>query len=150
MSRTDDAQAGLAEIAKRREQAIDGALRGRHRGCDAAGSVAMIAGFAALDLSASAGLRNGMLGVALLAALVCFTRAGRQGRAVMHQSQLTGRFWAVLGGFALAAAVLAYAGMWLATRTDLPLRHTAIGVVLVVLIAVSGPLFRKLTRRATA
>ncbi|MFC5827822.1 hypothetical protein [Nonomuraea insulae] len=150
MNHTDDAQAGLAEIAKRRNQVIDGASRGRHRGWDATGMVAMIAGFAALDLPVPSALQLSILGVALVAGLTCFTIAGRRSRAVMHQSQLTGRFWAVLGGMALAGAVLAFAGMWLVDRIDFPLRHTLIGVVIAVIVAAAEPLYRALMRRATA
>ncbi|MFB4266069.1 hypothetical protein [Nonomuraea sp. GTA35] len=150
MNHTDDAQARLAEIAKRRSQVIDGASRGRHRGWDAAGMIAMIAGFGALDLPVASGLSLGLLGVAMVAALVCFTRAGRHSRAVMHPSQLTGRFWAVLGGCALAAGALTFAGMWLVGRSDLPLRNTLIGVLLVVLVVAGEPLYRALVRRAAA
>lgn len=150
MNHTDDAQAGLAEIAKRRDQVIDGASRGRHRGWDATGMVAVIAGFAALDLPVPSALQLSILGVAVVGGLTCFTLAGRRSRAVMHQSQLTGRFWAVLGGFGLAAAVLAFAGMWLVGQIDLPLRHTLFGVILAVIVAAAEPLYRALMRRATA
>ncbi|MBC6457484.1 hypothetical protein [Actinomadura sp. HBU206391] len=150
MDHIEDAQADLAEIAKRRNQAADGASRGRHRGWDATGMLTMIAGFAALDLPASPALQLALFGVALAAALTCFTRAGQRSKAVMHQPQLTGRFWAVLGGFALAACVLTLAGMWLLDRIDIPLGYTLIGVLLAVLSAVTEPLYRALLRRPTA
>ncbi|GAA5085449.1 membrane protein implicated in regulation of membrane protease activity [Thermocatellispora tengchongensis] len=150
MDHIEDAQARLTEIAKRRDQALDGASRGRHRGWDAAGALAMIAGFAALDLPAPSALQLGLFAVALVAALTCFTRAGRRGKVVMHQSQMTGRFWAVLGGFALASGVLAFAGIWLVNRIDIPLRFTLVGVLLAVLIAVTEPLYRALLRRTAA
>ncbi|MEV1173784.1 hypothetical protein [Nonomuraea sp. NPDC049784] len=150
MSHAEDAQASLTEIAKRRNQVIDGASRGRHRGWDATGMLAMIAGFAALDLPVPSALKLSLLGVALVAALACFTRAGRRSKAVMHQSQLTGRFWAVLGGVALAAGALAFAGMWLVERIDIPLRYTFMGAILAALIAAAGPLYRALLHRATA
>src|SRR4051812_37715402 len=113
MNDTEDAQARLTEIAKRRNQVIDGASRGRHRGWDAAGMAALIAGFAALDLHVAPALQLSLLGVALVAALTCFTQAGKRSKAVMHQSQLTGRFWAVIGGFAIGAGALTAGGMWL-------------------------------------
>lgn len=146
----EDAQAGLAEIAKRRNQVIDGASRGRHRGWDAAGMLAMIAGFAALDLPAPSALQLSLLGVATVAALVCFTQAGRRGKALIHQSQLDGRFWAVLGGSALVFGVLAFGGMRLIDQIDLPLSHTLFGVLFVILIAASEPVYRALLRRTTA
>ena len=149
MNHTEDAQARLAEIAKRRNQVIDGASRGRHRGWDGTGMLAMIAGFAALDLPLPAALQLSLFGVALVAALVCFTRAGQRSKAVMHRSQLTGRFWAVLGGFAVAAGAVTVAGMWLVDQIDIPLRHTLVGVLVAVLIAATQPLYRVLLRRAS-
>lgn len=150
MNHTEDAQARLTEIAKRRNQVIDGASRGRHRGWDAAGMAAMIAGFAAMDLPAGPALQLSLFGVALVGAMVCFTRAGLRSKAVMHQSQLTGRFWAVIGGFAIAAGVLVLAGTWLVDQIDFPLRHTLLGVLLVALLVVTRPLYRVLLHRTTA
>lgn len=150
MNHIEDARAGLAEVAKRRNQVIDGASRGRHRGWDATGMVAMIAGFAALDLPVASALQLILLGVAMVAALTCFTRAGQRSKVVMHKSQLTGRFWAVLGGFALAAGALAFAAMWLVDQIDITLRYTLIGVLLAVLIAATEPLYQALLHRATA
>jgi hypothetical protein len=150
MDHFEDAQADLAEIAKRRNQVIDGASRGRHRGWDATGMLAMISGFAALDLPGSPALQLSLFGVAVVAALVCFTRAGQRSKAVMHRSQVTGRFWAVLGGFALVSGVLSCAGILLVDRIDFPLRHALLVVLLVVLIAAGQPLYRSLLRRTTA
>ncbi len=150
MNHIEDAQAGLAEVAKRRNQAIDGASRGRHRGWDATGMLAMLAAFAALDLPGSSVLRLTLFGVGMLAALVCFTRAGRRSTVVMHKSQMTGRFWAVLGGMALAAGALLFGLMWLVDQTGIPLRSTLVGVLFVALIATTEPLYRLLLRRATA
>jgi len=149
MNHTEDAQARLAEIAKRRNQVIDGASRGRHRGWDATGMAAMIAGFAALDLPVAPALQLSLFGVALVAALTCFTRAGQRSKALMHQSQLTGRFWAVLGGFAIAAGALTLAGMWLVEQIDIPLGYTLLGVLIVALIVVTQPLYRLLLHRTT-
>jgi hypothetical protein len=150
MTNSEDARASLAEIAKRRAQVVDGASSGRHRGWDAFGMLALVAGFAALDLPASSALQLGLFLVAVVAALACFTRAGLRGRAVMHRSQLTGRFWAVLGGFALAAGAVSFGATWLVDRIDIPLRYTLVGVLLVGLIAAGQPLYRALLRRATA
>lgn len=150
MDHSEDAQARLDEITKRRRQAADGASRGRHRGWDGAGAVAMICGFAALDLPVSSGPQLALFGVAVVAALACFTRAGRRGKALLHPSQLTARFWALLGGTALVAAALVLGGLWLLSGTDLPVRNTLMGVVLVVLIAAAEPLYRALLRRALA
>lgn len=150
MDRSEDAQARLEEIAKRRNQAIDGASRGRHRGWDATGIAAMIAGFAALDLPVPPVLQLSLLGIALVAALTCFTRAGRRSKALMHHSQVTGRFWAVVGGFALAFAALVSAAMALVDQLEVPLRHTLIGVLVAVLIVATQPLYRVLLHRATA
>jgi hypothetical protein len=150
MNDIENAQASLAEIAKRRNQVIDGASRGRHRGWDATGMLATIAGFAAQDLPLPSALQLSLFGVAMVAALACFTRAGQRSKAVMHRSQLNGRFWAVLGGFALAAGVLAFAGMWLVDRIDFPLRYTLLGAILAALVAAAGPLYRVLLPRAKA
>ncbi|GIF76451.1 hypothetical protein [Asanoa siamensis] len=150
MDQVDEARAGLAEIAKRRNQVVDGASRGRHRGWDAAGAVAMIAGFAALDLPLPPAAQLTLLGVATVVALACFTRAGRRGKVQLHRSQLTGRFWAVLGGLALATGAVAYGGLWLADRTDLPLRYTLVGVLLTALVAAGDPLYRTLQHRTSA
>jgi hypothetical protein len=149
VNHTNDAQAGLDEIAKRRNQVIDGAARGRHRGWDATGTITVIAAFAALDLPLSSGLQLGLFGVAMIASLVCFTRAGLRGKAVIHRSQMTGRFWVVLGGFALTAGVVALAGGWLVDRIDIPLSNTLTGVALAVLLAAGQPLYRTLMRRTT-
>jgi hypothetical protein len=149
MNHIEDARAGLAEVAKRRNQAIDGASRGRHRGWDATGMLAMIAAFAALDLPGSSVLRLTLFGVGMVAALVCFTRAGRRSTVVMHQSQMTGRFWAVLGGMALGAGAVSLAVMWLVEQIDFPLRNTLAGVLFVVLVAAAEPLYRVLLRRTT-
>jgi hypothetical protein len=150
MNHTEDAQARLAEIAKRRNQVIDGASRGRHRGWDATGMAALIAGFAALDLPVAPALQLSLMGIALIAALTCFTQAGKRSKALMHQSQLTGRFWAVVGGFAIAFGALALAGRWLVEQIDFPLRHTLLGVLIVALIVVTQPLYRVLLHRTTA
>jgi hypothetical protein len=40
--------------------------------------------------------------------------------------------------------------MWLVGRSDLPLRNTLIGVLLVVLVVAGEPLYRALVRRAAA
>ncbi|SDQ90735.1 hypothetical protein [Thermostaphylospora chromogena] len=146
----DDARAGLAEITKRRNQVIDGASRGRHRGWNAAGMLAMIAGFAAMDLPASSVLQLSLFGVAMVAALVCFTQAGRRGKALIHQSQMDGRFWAVLGGSALVFGVLAFGGLRLLDHSGLPLSHALFGVLFTVLIAVTEPVYRALLRRTAA
>ena len=150
MNDTEDAQARLTEIAKRRNQVIDGASRGRHRGWDATGMAALIAGFAAMDLPMAPALQLILLGVALVAALTCFTQAGKRSKALMHQSQLTGRFWAVLGGFAIAFGALTLGGMWLVDQIDIPIRYTLLGVLVVALIAVTQPLYRVLLHRTTA
>jgi hypothetical protein len=142
--------ASLAEIAKRRSQVMDGASRGRHRGWDAAGLLTAVAGFAAQDLPVPSALRLTLFGVAVVAALACFTRAGRRGKAVMHRTQLTGRFWAVLGGLSLTAGAAVGAGVWLFGETDLPVRNTLLGVLTAVLIAAGEPLYRALLRRAEA
>src|SRR5262249_48242247 len=131
-------------------QVTDGASRGRHRGWDATGTIAVIAGFAALDLPVPSALQWTLFGVVSVAALACFTRAGQRSKVVMHQSQLTGRFWAVLGGFTLASGVLTFAVMWLVNQIDIPLRHTLIGAILAALIAAGEPLYRMLMQRATA
>ncbi|PZG02771.1 hypothetical protein [Micromonospora deserti] len=148
MSHIDDAQARLAEVTKRRNQAIDGASRGRHRGWGT--QLAMIAGFAALDLPVPPALQLSLFGAAAVAALICFTRAGQRSKAALHRSQLTGRFWAVLGGFALAAGVLAFVGMWLVNRIDSPLHNTVLGMLLAALVAAGEPLYRMILRRATS
>lgn len=136
-------EASLAEIAKRRSQVMDGASRGRHRGWDAAGTLAAVAGFAAQDLPAPSALRLTLFGVAAVAALACFTRAGRRAKVVMHRTQLTGRFWAVLVGLSLAAGAIVGAGAWLFGQADLPLRNTLLGVLIAVLIAAGDPLSRR-------
>lgn len=150
MNNTEDAQARLTEIAKRRNQVIDGASRGRHRGWDATGMAAMIAGFAALDLPVAPALQVSLLGVALVAALTCFTRAGQRSKALMHKSQLTGRFWAVLAGIAIGTGSLTLVGKWLVEQIDIPLRYTLLGVLVVALILVAQPLYRVLLHRTTA
>jgi hypothetical protein len=148
MNEIEDAQARLAEITKRRDQAIDAASRGRHRGWDAAGAIAMVAGFAAMDLPVPWGGQLAIFFVATIAALTCFTRAGQRGKAVMHRSQVTGRFWAVLGGVAAVSGVLAFAGLWLVERIDMPLRHGLLGLLLAAFIMAGQPLYRRLMRRA--
>ncbi|MGW3342555.1 hypothetical protein ACWDA3_04575 [Nonomuraea rubra] len=150
MNHTDDAQAGLEEIARRRGQVIAGASRGRHRGWDAAGLILMIAGFAAMDLPVARGLQLGLLGVAVVAALACFTRAGHRSSAVIHPSQVTGRFWALLGGCALFGAVFAIVTMWLVRQSGFPLGHTMAGVIFAALVAAGQPLYRAVARRVTA
>jgi hypothetical protein len=147
MDRTEDARARLAEITERRKQALEGTTRGRHRGWDTTGLLATIAGFAALDLPTPMALRLSLLGLALVVALVCFTRAGQHARVVLHPSRMNGRFWAVLAGGALAAAVLTVAGLRLLDALDVPLRNTLTGVVLVVIMAATHPLYRALLRR---
>ena len=150
MNHTEDAQVRLTEIAQRRNQAMDGASRGRHRGWDATGMAAMIAGFAAMDLPVAPALQLSLFVVAMVAALTCFTRAGRRSKALMHRSQLTDRFWTVLGGFALATGALTLGGMWLVDQSDIPIRHTLLGVLLVALITATKSLFRVLLHRTTA
>jgi hypothetical protein len=150
MNHIEDARASLEEIAKRRNQVVDGASRGRHRGWDATGMLALVAGFAALDLPVPPALQLSLFGVAMVAALTCFTRAGQRSKAVMHRSQLTGRFWVVLGGTALAFAALSFAGTWLVDQIDIPLRNTLLGVLLAALITATQPLYRVLLHRATA
>ncbi|MBF8185562.1 hypothetical protein ITP53_07395 [Nonomuraea sp. K274] len=150
MDHIEDAQASLAEIAKRRNQVIDGASRGRHRGWDATGMLAGIAGFAVMDLPVPSALQLSLFIVAMVAALVCFTQAGRRSKAVMHQSQVTGRFWAIFGGSALVAGAFAIAGMRLVDQIDIPLRYTLLGVLFAAFVAATQPLYRALMRRATA
>jgi hypothetical protein len=150
MNHIENAQASLAEIAKRRSQVVDGASRSRHRGWDAAGLLAMIAGFAAQDLPVPPALQLTLFGVATVTAVSCFTRAGQRSKTVLHRTQLTGRFWAVFGGLALVAGALAFAGVRLVNQIDLPLRNTLIGVLLVGVLAAGEPLYRALLRRATA
>jgi hypothetical protein len=89
-------------------------------------------------------------GVALLAALTCFTQAGKRSKAIMHKSQLNGRFGAVVGGFAIAFGALTLGGMWLVDQIDIPIRYTLLGVLVVALIAVTQPLYRVLLHRTTA
>ncbi|GAA4508923.1 hypothetical protein GCM10023191_069320 [Actinoallomurus oryzae] len=150
MNHIEDAQAGLEEIAKRRNQVIDGATRGRHRGWDATGMVVMLAGFATLDLPGPLALQLSLFFVAVVAALACFTRAGRRAKAVMHRSQLTGRFWAVLGGVAAVSGALALGGLWLVERIDVPMGHTLIGVLIIAYVAVAQPVYRALLHRRAA
>jgi hypothetical protein len=150
MNHIEDAQAGLEEIAKRRNQVIDGATRGRHRGWDATGMVVMLAGFATLDLPGPLALQLSLFFVAVVAALTCFTRAGRRAKAVMHRSQLTGRFWAVLGGVAAVSGALALGGLWLVERIDMPMGHTLIGVLIIAYVAVAQPVYRALLHRRAA
>jgi hypothetical protein len=147
MDRTDDARARLAEITERRKQALEGTTRGRHRGWDTTGLLATVAGFVAMDLPAPMALRLSLLGAALVVALTCFTRAGQHAPVALHSSRMTGRFWAVLAGGALAAAVLTVAGLRLLDALDVPLRNTLTGVVLVVVMAATHPLYRALLRR---
>jgi hypothetical protein len=90
------------------------------------------------------------MGVALVVALTCFTRAGQRSKALMHKSQLNGRFWAVLGGFAIGTGALTLAGSWLVEQIDIPLRYTLLGVLVVALILVTQPLYRVLLHRTTA
>lgn len=150
MNHIEDAQAGLEEIAKRRNQVIDGATRGRHRGWDATGMVVMLAGFATLDLPGPLALQLSLFFVAVVAALTCFTRAGRRAKAVMHRSQLTGRFWAVLGGVAAVSGALALGGLWLVERIDVPMGHALIGVLIIAYVAVVQPVYRALLHRRAA
>ncbi|WP_433555461.1 hypothetical protein ACQPWY_23415 [Pseudonocardia xinjiangensis] len=150
MNNIEDAQAGLAEVAKRRNQAIDGASRGRHRGWDATGMLAMLAAFAALDLPGSSVLGLTLFSVGIVAALLCFTRAGRRSTVVMHKSQMTGRFWAAHGGMALAAGAVLFGVMWLVDQADIPLRNTLVGALFVAFMAITEPLYRLLLRRAMA
>jgi hypothetical protein len=146
MDRTEEARARLAEITERRKQALDGTTRGRHRGWDAAGLLVTIAGFAALDLPAPMPPRLGLVGLALVVALTCFTRAGQHAPVALHRSRMTGRFWAVLGGAALAFGALTVAGLRLLDVLDVPLRNTLVGVALAVAIAATHPLYRALLR----
>jgi hypothetical protein len=111
---------------------------------------ALIAGFAAQDLPVAPALHSILLGVALVAALTCFTQAGKRSKALLHRSQLTGRFWAVVGGFAIAFGALTLGGIWLVEQIDLPIRHTLLGVLVVALIAVTQPLYRVSLHRTTA
>jgi hypothetical protein len=69
MNHIEHTQASLAEIAKRRNQVIEGASRGRHRGWDAAGMLAIVAAAMWLFDQTDLPLRNTLAGV-LLAALV--------------------------------------------------------------------------------
>lgn len=150
MNSIEDARASLDEIAKRRNQVIDGAARGRHRGWQAAGMLATVAGFATLDLPVTSALRLTLAGVAAVAALTCFTMAERRGQAVIHRSQRTARFWAVLGGLAIAAGALTVGGLRLMDWLDAPLFNTIMGVVLVAVIAAVEPVYRALLRRTPA
>ncbi|MCO1657652.1 hypothetical protein [Pseudonocardia humida] len=144
---SEEARARLAEIAERRKQVLDGTTRGRHRGWDTTGLVALVAGFAAMDLPVPMALRLSLFGGAVIAALACFTHAGRHGRVAMHRSQMTPRFWALLAGGALASAALTVAGLRLLDQIDFPLRNTLVGVVLAVFIAATHPLYRALLLR---
>jgi hypothetical protein len=90
MSSIEDARARLDEIARRRNQVIDGASRGRHRGWDIAGMLAVVAGFAALDLAvpsamdwADVPLRNTIMGVGLVAMIAAVEPAYR---ALLHRT----------------------------------------------------------------
>lgn len=147
MNQSEEARVRLAEITERRKQALEGTTRGRHRGWDTTGLLVMVAGFAALDLPAPKALQLGLTGAALVVALVCFTRAGQDAPVALHRSQMTGRFWAILAGGALVAAVLTVAGLRLLDALDVPLRSTLTGVVLAVFIAATHPLYRALLRR---
>jgi hypothetical protein len=147
MDQSEEARVRLAEITERRKQALEGTTRGRHRGWDNTGLLAVVAGFAALDLPAPKALQLGLTGAALVVALVCFTRAGQHAPVALHRSQMTGRFWAILAGGALVAAVLTVAGLRLLDTLDVPLRSTITGVALAVFIAVTHPLYRALLRR---
>ena len=147
MDRSEEARVRLAEITERRKQALDGTTRGRHRGWDTTGLLATIAGFAALDLPAPTALRLGLVGVALVVALTCFTRAGQHAQVALHPSRMTGRFWAIFAGVAVVFGVLTVAGLRLLDVLDVPLRNTLTGVVLVVVLALTHPLYRALLRK---
>lgn len=146
MDQTEEARTRLAEITERRRQALDGTTRGRHRGWDTTGMLTLIAGFAALDLPAPPALPLGLVGVALVVALTCFTRAGQHAQVMLHRSRMTGRFWAILAGTALVFAVLTVAGLRLLDALDVPLRYTLMGVVVAVVLATTHPLYRALLR----
>jgi hypothetical protein len=146
MNRSDEARAHLAEITERRKQALEGTTRGRHRGWDTTGLLAVLAGFVALDLPAPSALRLGLVGAALVVAISCFTRAGRYAQVALQPSQLTGRFWAMMGAVALVFGGLTVAGLRLLDLLDIPLPNTLIGVLLVVALAVTHPLYRALLR----
>jgi hypothetical protein len=149
MNSPEEARARLAEITERRKQALDGTTRGRHRGWDATGGIAMIAGFAALDLPAPTALRVCLLGVAAVVSLAAFTRAGQHAQVALHSSRLSGRFWALITGSGLVFGVLTYFGLRMLDLLDVPLRYTLVGVVLAAVLVVTHPLYRVLLR-ATA
>jgi hypothetical protein len=59
---------------------------------------------------------------------------------------MTGRFWAIFAGVAVVFGVLTVAGLRLLDVLDVPLRNTLTGVVLVVVLALTHPLYRALLR----
>lgn len=151
MNAADDARSRLDEVARRQEQAVAGAARGRHRGWDTAGLAAGWAGFAAMDLPLPETARLILFAVAALAALACFIRAGTRGRAVVHTSRLSGWYWALLGGMAVGSGAAVLGAVQLVDRLDLPVRNTILGGVLVAIVA--GPVewvHRAVLRRASA
>lgn len=150
MNTLEDAQSSLDEIARRRQQAVDGAARGRHRGWDAAGLAAGLAGFAAMDLPLSETPRLILFAVGTVTALACFTRAGQRGRALVHRSQLTGRHLVLFGGLAVGAGALAFGGTQLLDWLDPPMRHTILGGVLALLLVPAEWAYRAFLRRITA
>lgn len=151
MNAVEDARASLDEIANRRDQAIDGAIRGRHRGWDATGLLAGWAGFAAMDLPLPEPQRLALFAVGAVAALVCFTRAGLRSRAVVHRSQVAGRFWVILGGLAIASGAFVIAAMQVLEWLDLPVQNTILGGVLVLIVAgPAGWVNRTMLRRPPA
>ena len=149
MNQSEEARARLAEITERHKQVLDGSTRGRHRGWDATGGLAMIVGFAVLDLPAPFALRLALGGVAAVVALAAFTRAGQHAQVALHSSRLSGRFWALMTGTGLVFGALTYLGLQTLDLLDFPLRNTLVGVVLAAVLVITHPLYRVLLR-ATA
>ncbi|MEV0649597.1 hypothetical protein AB0I28_30505 [Phytomonospora sp. NPDC050363] len=118
--------------------AVDGATGGRHRGFDAAGAVLAWASIASLDLPLPESVEFLPLLLGMVAALACFTLAGHRGKAVVHRSRMTTRFWVVLAASAFGAVLLTGATYWVANAVELPVRNTIVGAVLVVSMAVTS------------
>jgi hypothetical protein len=146
MNQSEEARARLAEITERRKQVLDGSTRGRHRGWDATGGLAMIAGFAALDLPAPTAVKLVLFGAATVLALVSFTRAGQYAQVVLDSSRLGGRFWVLMTGSGLVFGVLTYFGLRALDLLDFPLPNTLFGVVLTAVVVATHPLYRTLLR----
>ncbi|GIG67062.1 hypothetical protein [Phytomonospora endophytica] len=138
MSHIDDAKARLDAIGRHQDEVVEAATRGRHRGWDAAGAAAAWAAIASLDVRLSEAL--GLVAVvgAMAVALVCFTLAGRRGRAVVHRSRMTGRTWLVLGVAMVVAAGGAFGAVRLIERLDVPFGHTILGGVAVAVMALTS------------